>query len=96
MTNLRDKLASECSRFVIDSIFKAGWGACEKQAFKDGARLWNENELLKRKFEAAIDALEYAEAAIAVFTVTAYGEYKANDSSLVTVKKALKDIEAME
>jgi hypothetical protein len=49
---------------------------------------------LQASLKSAVDALESAKAAIAVFGVTAYGQYNPRCSSLLTVKQALKDLKA--
>jgi hypothetical protein len=50
----------------------------------------DENAQLKDKLAIAREALEAAEAAIAVFGVTAYGQYNPKCSSLLIVKSALE------
>jgi hypothetical protein len=53
--------------------------------------LLDAKDLLKHEdVKKVVEALEYAEAALAVYSVTAYGHYKPDLEVLVTVKKALK------
>ncbi len=107
MTKLPPHLEVECERLA--EVYAANYVAENNECFETTyAEHWGRVDhatTYRSGFHAAYalliedmrkmeDALESAECAIAIFGVTAYGQYNPKCSSLLEVKKALKEFQS--